>query len=182
MSWLLEQPLPILGMGALLFCMLLGGLLKTGQRWLLGALLAVFFCTTGLLVLERLVITPKEQIEQTLRQIASDLESNQIPLIVRHISASASELRGEAGVALKRIEIHKVTVKSNLETEFTENAQRAVARFNATVDASQRVGVIRNQHGVWYFVVHFNKEDGHWRVVRYQRHDPLNQDSGPAAR
>ena len=158
MSWLWEQPLPIFSMGALLFLMLSGGLLKTGQRWLWGALLTVFFLTSSLLVLEYIVVTPHEQIERTLGQIAEDLESNQKHRIIQAISASATELKREAELALKRLEFHQINVKPNLETTFFRDMQVAVARFNAMVDASERAGVLHNQRTAWFFIVQFTKK------------------------
>jgi len=181
MTWHLEQPLPIIAMGALLFAMLLGGLIKTGRRGLLGAMIAVVFATIGMLMLERIVVTPGEQIAATLQQLARDIQTNEPSLVFQHISATAEPLRNDAEMALERIEIHKVTVKSNLETEISANGEKATARFNASFDASAKSGLVNNQHAAWFFVVDFVKQQGRWLVTDYKRYDPLHRDSELAA-
>jgi hypothetical protein len=169
----LENPLPVIAIGLLTVAILLSGFFKTGRVSILWAIAAVMGMTAALLAVEHFVRTPKEEIEGTLQGIAGDLARNDLSRVVSHISRTAPELRGEAERILPRLEIERATVKRNLECEFHGgDPPRATARFNAVLVVSDRRGGIRNQYSPFFFIVDFVFEDGTWKVVRYERHDP----------
>lgn len=122
----------------------------------------------------RRVVTPKEEIESTLHEIARDLESNNEDAILAHISQSTPRTTDLARQALRRVEIVRVAVKNNLQVEFQSDRQplQATAGFNAVIVGSEKRGTIRNQPSPNYFVVDFQKENNEWRVLSYQRHPP----------
>ena len=174
MVWIVEQPLLIAAIGTLSALILLGGLLKTGRAWLIGAVVGVVVMTIGMLVLERIVVTERERVEGTIHRIASDLESNQAPRVIRHISREAPRLSQEAKKVLSQIVIHEVRVKSNLRVEVGgDPSSEATATFNVVVVASDREGYMQNQPTPRLVTVHLVKEDGSWKVVDYQLDDPI---------
>ena len=130
--------------------------------------------TVALLLVERYVVTPKEEIENVLQVIARDLESNEQETILAHISSSKPDLRSRAERALKPVVVDRVVVKRNLVVEFDslESPQRAKASFNAVIVGSEKTGTIRNQTSPWYFIVDFVKEDSQWRVADYEKQLP----------
>ncbi len=173
MTILFEQPIPILITGILGLSAFLAALLKTGLvRFLYLAIVAVAV-TLALLFVESTVVTPREEIELTLDRIARDLESNQPPRVLQHISQQSPDVRKAVERALKQVEIHRVSVKRNLEVTFPQgSASTAIASFNAVITGSKRKGVVRNQTAPWFFVVEFSKESGEWRVTGYKRLSP----------
>ena len=78
MTWLFENPVPAVLIGGFSLAILIGGWLKTGWRSLIVAMVAVIALTVGLVVLERYVVTDREQVDLTLRDIAALVERNDI--------------------------------------------------------------------------------------------------------
>ncbi|MEZ6101984.1 MAG: hypothetical protein R3E01_23870 [Pirellulaceae bacterium] len=92
MSVLLDSPWMV-GIGGLaLSTMLFGGLIKTGDRRILWGIVGVVALTVVMLLIERMVVTSREEIAATIRLIAVDLESNDVDRVAAHISATAPEL------------------------------------------------------------------------------------------
>ena len=173
MSVLLEQPIPVLVIGVLVVAAMLFALLQTGNRRFLYLAAFAFVVCAGLLVVERMVVTPTEEIELTLNRIARDLESNDSDRILSHLTDGNASVRDHAEHALRLVEIHRVSVKPNLRVSFTDTAQtRATATFNAVVVGSERKGNFRNQTSPSFFVVEFQKQADRWRVASYERHPP----------
>jgi hypothetical protein len=128
----------------------------------------------GLLAWERSVVTLREEVSAVLHTIAADIESNDLPRIVRHVSRTAPELRREAGRYVPRYTFHRVTVKRNLEVQRPPDdpQNHIVATFNAVFLVSEQRGDLRNILSPWHFIVQFVREDGTWKVVAYERRDP----------
>jgi hypothetical protein len=130
--------------------------------------------TALLLVVERSVVTPKEEIRLKLSDIARVMETNDIPQILNFVSDTVPQLKSSAEKSLKRIKIERVAIKNNLEVEFTpaNNPTKAMASFNAVLVVSDRRGTLNNQLSPNFFEVTFVKEAGEWRVLDYERHEP----------
>ena len=92
---LMEQPLPIIFVGLIVVISLVGGLLKTGRLALLYAAILTALATTGLVVLERLVITPGEEVKATLHVVADLLERNDADAVIQYVSKGRPKLREE---------------------------------------------------------------------------------------
>ena len=173
-SFFLESPLSIVLVGIFFAVAALFGLLKTGLIRFLYIAIGVAVLTCLLVVVERQIVTPREEIAQTLQVIAADLESNNAQAILEHVSTTVPETRSLAARALKRVELHRVVVKNNLTVDFGSdpNGNRAKASFNAVIVGSEKSGAIQNQTSPWFFIVDFVKEGGKWRVVDYSRKSP----------
>ena len=85
MTWLTENPFPVLLIGSLTTAILAGGWLRTGSKWLLFAVIAAIAVTVGLVLAERWIVTDREQVTQTLHDLAAVVERNEV--------AAALELR-----------------------------------------------------------------------------------------
>jgi len=122
------------------------------------------------LVVEQLVVTNSEQVAATLQQIAKDLESNDVPRVVSHISTESENLRREAESILKRVKVQTVSVKRNLTVSVVENGDRktAIAKFNAVAKLSDSGGAFGNQLVPRFFIVNFVNENGQWRITQYE--------------
>ncbi len=174
MSLLFEQPLPILAGGVLAVAVCLVGLLRSGRFAFLYLAAGAVVLTLFLLFIESRVVTPREEIATTLASIASDLESNDLDRVLRHVSKDQEGVQATAAEALRRGVIHRVALKRNLEVEFAlgEDPPSARASFNAVITGSEKKGAIREQSLPLFLVVNFVNEDGEWKVVDYERHPP----------
>ncbi len=174
MNFLFENPLSIV-LGGIFFAVIsLIGLLKTGVIRFLYLAIGIAVLTCLLVAVERRVVTPREEIAQTLQVIAADLESNNTQAILQHVSTTVPRLQKKAERALKPVEIHRVVVKNNLTVDFGSDpdGNRAKATFNAVIVGSEKSGTIRNQTVPMLFIVDFVKEGDAWRVVDYSRRSP----------
>jgi len=174
MDWLLEKPLVIVLLG-LTTAGLCGFLwTQTGRQGALYALLGVLAVTGGLLLVERLVETDREQIDAILHQAAREVERNEIESLMRFTHSRAERMRRQARDELPRYDFDQVSIKSNLVITVRQDRDplTATARFNAVVSASERDGLIKNQRVARYVVVRFEKEGNAWRATDYEHHDP----------
>jgi hypothetical protein len=171
MTWLYEDPLPIIVMSAILCVALAVGFIKTGQRWLLAALAAVFVLAIALLAIERAVVTDREQVEEVLFTIAEAVERNDIDEALRHVSPNAPGIH-HANVELRRINFREVDIKPNLEIEvFADQIPpTAETRFNVVVIAD--VGLGGADRYPRYVEATFVKDGDRWRVNDYQHFEP----------
>ena len=175
MTWLLETPVYILSLGGLVTACLLGGWIQLRNRWL-AYLSGISILITGSLVaLEQYVITPVEEVELTLQQIATDLESNQLPKLLNHIHSRAPDIRHLAENEFRNYYFERVSIKSNLEIELDTSRQpfqaeatfNVVARGRLTGTGSDTIRVPR------LVTVTFLKEGDRWKVVDYEHRPPF---------
>jgi hypothetical protein len=173
--WLMEQPLPIVFVGVIVVVGLVAGLLRTGRAALLYAAIVAAVLTGALLIAERFVVTPREEVAATLNVIAHDIQTNNVEAVARHISSARKALRDEAKSRMRLVRIHDVDIKRNLKIEIATRAggDVAEARFNAVIRFSDAQGLVENQVYPRFFTVIFGREsDGAWRIRSYTMADP----------
>ena len=174
MSFFFENParLALSGIALLATCLWMAR--TTGRRPWYVATFAIMCLGCALLFVERQVVTLREAINGVLNEIADDLQTNDVERVLRHVSPTRTDLQRQTRQWLPRYRIHQARVKSNLQVDRVPegNGNIVRARFNAVFLVSETRGEIRNLLSPWYFIVDFAAEDGTWRVVRYERHDP----------
>ena len=177
MTLLLENPMPAMIVGGLTAAILGGGWLQTGRKWLLYLMIAVMLLTVGAVIMERTVVTDREQITTTLHQIAALIERNEIDAAVDYAYSGAPEVRSAAQAELVRYEFSDVDIKRNLEIQVypDEKPPRAVAEFNVTVQLSTRGGqfqITDRRIPRYVEVTFYREENGAWRVGAYAHDEP----------
>ncbi len=180
MTWVLEQPIYILILGGLTFAFLGYAWWQTGYRAMFHAMLAVAALTAGLLILERLVVTDVEKIEDTLDQIARDVESNDLPKILSHVYSGATETYARAQREFPNYVFKRVDIKRNVEVVFDRDAQppQAEVTFNVVVDVEEKsTGYLPRVARFVRVTMIFEK--GQWRVAKYSHDDPQNSMLNP---
>ena len=189
MAWAFEHPLMILLAGGVLEVLLFVGLVRTGKKnvlWVMAGV-AVFFALW--IVVERQVVTEREQVRAVLFEIARALERDDTEALIECVSAGAppsnqfpsfgswATLRDEARFVMELAEAETVNIKRDLEITVHDDKEPklAEARFHVTVDGRDRAGQYGSHHYAGYFIVQFRKEkDGKWRVRHYQSLDPIH--------
>lgn len=174
MTWLFENPWPLLFFGGITLAIIAGGWLQTQRRELIYAFVAAVLVFGGLLALERIVVTEREELQATIEQIAREAEANNVEAMVRHIHSGAPGLKEHLRSRMALVDISKVSVKNNLKAEFSggEANRKAVTSFNVVVTASDRAGLIKDQPFPRFIEVTFQKEDGQWRCVDFKDSEP----------
>ena len=178
---LMEQPVLILVSGTILVSVFVGGLVQTGRRSLLYLAIAAAFATGGLLLLERMTITPREEVRATLYVIAHHLEQDDVDAVLGFISDGKPKLKREAKQKMGLVEIGEVDIKRNLRVKIVEarGIQVAEARFNCVIHFDRIKGFSEmsnvSRRYPQFFVVRFRQDDdGCWRVRDYEMQDPRN--------
>jgi hypothetical protein len=174
MTYFLETPWPAMLIGGLAALMIGSGWLRTGQTWLLYLLLAILALTVGAVVLERLVVTDREQVDATLHEIARLVEKNDLEAAFQYAHSPA--VRGQAAGELPRYRFQEVAIARNLQIKvFPKHLPpKATAEFNVLVVFSTRDGSWSNQRLARYVEVTMLKDDdGQWRVSAYAHYDPM---------
>ncbi|NLF68100.1 MAG: hypothetical protein GX575_03485 [Candidatus Anammoximicrobium sp.] len=175
MTWLTENPLPVLLIGSLTAIILAGGWLQTGSRWLLAAIFAAIALTIGAVLAERLIVTDREQVTQTLFDIAALVERNQVNEALEYAYPGTPAVRSQAAAELPLYRFSEVNIKSNLEVRVSpeRHPPTAVAEFNVVVVLSTRDGLLAHRRIPRYLEVTFlQDDDGQWRVGAYEHFDP----------
>ncbi len=171
MKILLEQPLPILAIGTISVAIAIGGFLKTGHVKLVYLAIGIFAATMGCLLIERSVVTLKEQIETTLVQITHALEQEDNEFVLSHIASSAEPIKRQLRRVLTQYVVTKAKVKRNL-TVLSKGPNKVTASVNAVLDVSPANHRGDRFHVPNFYVVDLIKEDGCWKLTSYERRDP----------
>lgn len=174
--WAMEQPLAIAGIGLVIVAGLVVGLVQTGRRGFLYGACVFGLTTVGMLVLERSVVTPREEVRATLHLIAEDLQRNDVDAVLEHISAGKPKLRMDARAKMALVEILDVDIKRNLRVLLVEQRgmEIAEATFNATFRIRLKRGLSSDSARLYpqFLTVRFRREAAGWRIRAYELEDP----------
>jgi hypothetical protein len=173
MTWILEEPLYIVILGAITLAFIGFAWMQTGSRTLLHAAIGVAALTAGLLLLERLVETEPEQIESTLRQIGRDVERNDHEKIYSYVYSGAPATLALAQREFPRYAFTRVVIKRNVEITLSMDSQPPLAdvTFNVRVDLKE-VATGQEWRIPRFVHVTMRKEDGRWKVDTYSHDEP----------
>ncbi len=173
MSILLESPWPIVGFGISVELVLLILLLVMRRGVLLWWMLGVAaFVGLGVLV-EWMVVTDREAIDDALHDCAMALEANDRDRLLSHVSPSATQIRTEMQIIMDRVE---VTMMRIMKLDITVNRQTdprtARAVFEAIGRGRDRTGEFPlDQTYGCKVTVNFRYENGRWQATDYELAD-----------
>jgi len=171
MTWLVEDPLPIVLAGVAAEVVLLVILLQTGRGPVMLGMLGVLLLTGLLLAVEWLVVTDGERVEGTLLGIATALEKQDTAGVLGYIARDATDLRGEVQSRLARHEIAEARIGGHAEVTFNRltHPPSATARFFARIKLRGGNSATPGGNYAGRFTVQLVEEDGQWKVAGYQR-------------
>ena len=175
MEWIFEDPVPAMIVGGLTAAILGGGWIQTGRKSLLYVMIVVILLTVALVVVERVVVTPREQVKDTLFEIARLVAENDIEAASSYAYSGAPQIRQAAIAELSLYQFQSVDIKRNLKikVEPDRDPPRATADFNVVVTMGTRDGFISERRIPRYVEITMYREaDGQWRVADYAHDDP----------
>ena len=174
MTWLLEDPLYVVIPGVLAVAILGWGFLKMGHRGLLHGALASLSLTGGCLFLEQMVVTPSEEVQLTLEEIAEHVRQNDLEALLAHVYSGAPEVRAQAMAEFPRYQFERVSIKSNFRVDFDDRHMppKAVAEFNVVVTGNDTHGSRGWFRVAEYVIVTLYRQEGQWLVAEYQHRPP----------
>lgn len=146
------------------------------RRMLFGFLTLV--CLLGIIVavvVERNLVTDREQISQTIDQLATAVRNNNGAELLQSISDQSPHVEQAARNELARftIEYCSVTWKDDPKIDWTAKPPQATVRFTAFIRAHQKeADQISGADIVGVELVMNKEQDGLWRVVDYSLYNP----------
>lgn len=177
MTWLLEErqaSLTVVIIGIITVVILGFGWAKTGRKEVLIALVAVVLLCGGLLALQRMVVTEAEKVEATLRQIARDVERNDLKALVEHVDSRVPQIRAQVESEFPNYRFTKVEITRirDIKVNLDHIPPQAIAEFSVVVSGTDAQGLLDDQSVPRFVVVTFHKENGRWRVYNYEHYEP----------
>lgn len=149
---------------------------KTGHRLML-MLAGIALSVTILLgVIEAVIVTPREEVEQTLDEIARHVQSNDVESVLSYLHSSAQRYRDEAKTEFPRHRFDrvKVTQITNIEIQSEAEPPTAVVEFIVSVQGDFFNDSMHNMRGLRAVTLHLQKEDEQWRITQYDHRPPQN--------
>jgi hypothetical protein len=169
----LENPWPILSLGITVEVVLVILLIVTRRGVLLGWMLGTATVVGAGVLIEWLVVTDREAIDDALHSCAAAIEANDQAQLLSHVSPSATHLRQEIRGRMDRFEVSMMRI-SNLEITVNRKADPRVAKavFTAIGKGRDRKGeyVLGQAYG-GKVIVDFSCENGAWRATGYDIQD-----------
>lgn len=175
MEWIFEDPVPIIIVGGLTAAILGGGWIQTGRNLLLYLMIAALVLTGVLVIVERLVVTPREEVRATLFEIAGLVADNDIQAAAEYAHPDLRHIRDMAIAELSLYHFHSVDIKRNLRIEVfpDHHPPRAVADFNVVVIIDTPDGFLTDRRIPRFVeVTMLQDDDGRWRVSDYAHDTP----------
>jgi hypothetical protein len=175
MTWLFETPTYILSFGGLATACCLGGWIQLRHR-VLAYLTGLCILMTGcLLAVEHYVITPLEEVEITLRQIARDLESNRLDRLLQHIHSKAPDIRQLAENEFSNYRFERVSIRGKIEIQVDTSTKpyQAETKFNVVAVGRLSRSGAETMRVPRLVTVTFLKEGDQWKAVGYEHRSPF---------
>lgn len=175
MSWLVENPMPVIYVTVVVQLILVGILVLTGRGVLLFAMLGVGAVAGLLLLVEYVVVTDVEQIQDTLAATAAAIATNDANAVKEFVAAEDTRTRNAIDNLYDDFYIERVSIKSNLKIEVTPaEPPTALATFNAVaVGGEQRSGT-RGVTVPRFLKVSLRKDGDRWLITDHEHRDALD--------
>lgn len=173
MTVFLESPLPILFIGLFVEGLLGVALVHTRRGRLIAPMVIVALLVFGGVLLERLVVTEREQVEMTLDGAVEALNRNDLPAVLDYFTPQATQSRARARWAMERVEFTRVSIHAlDIKIHRLTSPPTAEVRLNGVAYYRDRKGEFPYEHYAARFIVHLEQRDGQWRVTDHVEADP----------
>lgn len=168
--WFTENPLFPCSIGILLTIALIGLAFSSGEMLMLKIGLAVAALTALLVIVEVLIVTDKEQIENSLHDMADAMHNNDIDHALSYLKTPELVARARAKMPGNPT-CHLCRITGINEIEVAKDGQSATADFVAFAKASN--DRVPNPTAVQAHVkLFFEKQSESWKVVDFEASNP----------
>jgi hypothetical protein len=170
----LESPWPIITVGIVLEAILAVMLFTTRRGVLLWAVVGVLVLTGGGVLVERLVVTEREQVEMALDDGIAALKSNQLDRVLTVLAPTATDTRRQVEWGYGLVEITGVSLH-NIQIEVNDLTSPPTAEVGCDVVIYFRGKSNTITHDRWpgHFTMHYEKHGDRWLVVDPVKGTPL---------
>jgi hypothetical protein len=170
LSWLVEDPTTLIVAGLLIEALLVVALINTRRAAVVWAMAGVLGLIGLGVLIERMVVTDREQIADTLEGVTAALEANDIERVLSYIDPQATAMRASVRMALSSARVSDARVY-DLEVDVNRKVRSplAQARFTGRVRGRYR-GEGGSGDGMLLrkFAVDFRRDGGRWLMTGYE--------------
>lgn len=173
MSWLFEDPTTLIVAGLLIEVLLGIGLFKSGRGALVLPMIGLLVLVGLGVLVERLVVTDREQVEDSLDGICRALMANDVPGVLSYIDPEAGGIRSHVQSMLPRAHITDARLY-----DLVINVNRHTTPPSAEANFTGRVkGSFQGSDGLVLrrFTVDLRQEGERWLIVDYQDRGALGR-------
>lgn len=176
MNWLFEDPWPVIWIAGAVIALLSVGYYHSRHRGVLAAIIGVLFLASACLLVEQLVVTEREQVEQTLREGAAAVKRNDLAAVLALIAPEATAMRSSVQTILPTLDVTDAGVGGDLKIEIQHAGPQptATAAFTGRITINSRTSGERLPHETYFrhFTVQLRKEGDRWLMTGYEANDP----------
>lgn len=175
MTWLAENALPIWVGGAVAVTMAVFVYLQTRSRGALYSVLGVIAVTAGLLLLNRLIETPREAVEHTLYSLATTVEANDVAGSLAFLAPNANAaMRKDVETLMPQVEIERARVIGTPEIELNSTENAATIKCRGIILAKNRKDGMKGG-GDDRLVLEWVRSGDKWLLVNYTSQKDWNR-------
>jgi len=175
MYGLLEDPWPIIYVGAVVQAVLLIFLLVTRRAVVLLWMAVVLLVTLCGVCLEWIVVTDVESVENTVYEAAEALKSNDVDRVLSLVSPSAVQTRQRVKLAMRHVKVLETKVNDlTVKVDYSVEPKTAKANFVGIVALEERTkDVLPYGRYIARFTVDFRREGSLWLVTGHAESKPF---------
>lgn len=174
--WLTENPWPpALACGVVAVACTVLWLQRRQNSLALGGLLGVL-AALGCFLVDRLVVTPREQVERRVIELVDDFENRRSEQVLKAFSPQAIQFRALATTALEVVRVEGMKIK-DLQVELVSRGTEATSHFRANGRIHYLGQDAGHRPSRWKLV--WRREEGTWRIVDVIRLNPLRDEPLP---
>lgn len=168
MEYFAENATPYWVLGALLLTMTGIVYVHTRRFEALLAMVAVVALTGVGLLAERLLVTPREEVQATLAELLERVEANDLQGVLTMVSPTATDLSSDAQTLMPLFDVHKARATGEVEVDIDHETDppAAVATFSFFGEVSH----LKSGTKAPYFddvSLHFSRHNDRWVISSY---------------
>lgn len=176
MSWLFEDPTTLIVAGLLIEVLLGVALVKSGRGALALVMLGVLVLVGSGVLIERFVVTDREEVEDTFDGICRALMANDVQGVLSYIDPMAADVRSHVQSVLPQAHVTDARVYDlMIDVDRHVNPPTARAQFVGRVKGRFRGDGPGGAEGLVLrrFTVDLHKQGERWLVVAYEDHGTI---------
>jgi hypothetical protein len=177
MTWFTENPLPPVVIGIVVGAGLVVGLAKTGKRGFLWGIVATLAVVVVSVVMERMIVTPREAVTATIEEMRAALAANDRATLLANIDPTNIPLRNKVQIDLAQLTVTEAKI-NELKVDVDESGKFAKADLKGVVHFEGSASTLMVKFVAVRISVDLRKQepDGKWLVkdASYQVAKSLN--------
>ncbi|RIK77065.1 MAG: hypothetical protein DCC68_18125 [Planctomycetota bacterium] len=166
MLWIVENPWPVVAAGIAVELFLVVKLFTTGRLKMVMWMVVAAAVVGGYWLVERAIVTDREQIETNLHAVAAAMERNDVAAVEKYIDKASPHTLSEARQAA-RLPFAEVRINNDLKIDVVAEDNPPTAEASGSVTVAMTSGFTKPT--LVQATVKLRKIDGEWLIYRHEK-------------